>query len=120
MLSFDEMSKKEVGESSSAIRARVEKARGVQLGRFKCSNPVFCNAHMGTRDIRKYCVLADSAKLLFRDVVENLGISARAYDRILRVSRTIADLESSEHIKDEHLSEAVHYRSLDRTSRYLG
>jgi len=120
VLSFDELSKKEVGESSSSIRKRVETARTIQLKRFKNKETIFCNSHMGTREIRKYCVLSDSAKLLFRDVVENLGISARAYDRILRVSRTIADLDKSNSIKDEHLAEAVYYRSLDRTSRYLG
>jgi magnesium chelatase family protein len=120
VLSYDELSNKNPGESSEKIRARVEAAREIQLGRFKDIPEVFCNSHMDTRHIRQYCQLEDSAALLFKNVIEKIGLSARAYDRILRVARTIADLAQSENIKDEYLAEAIHYRSLDRTSRFFG
>ena len=120
VLSYEELSNKKSGEVSEKIRNRVEAARKIQLERFKDMPGIFCNSHMDTRQIREHCQLNDSAQLMFKNVIEKIGLSARAYDRILRVSRTIADIESCQNIKEEHLAEAIHYRSLDRTSQYFG
>jgi len=75
---------------------------------------MYCNADMQSKDIRKYCKVDDTGKALLKSAITKLGLSARAYDRILKVSRTIADLEGAEDIRPEHLSEAIQYRSLDR------
>jgi len=120
VLNYDELTSNKPGEKSEVIRQRVEAARDCQFERFKNIPGVYCNSHMDTGQIREYCKLDTSARQLFRDVIEKIGISARAYDRILRVGRTIADLSGSEEIKDEHLAEAIHYRSLDRTSKFFG
>ncbi|HEY6871962.1 MAG TPA: YifB family Mg chelatase-like AAA ATPase [Geobacteraceae bacterium] len=101
------------GESSAAIAKRVEAARDVQLERFK-GTKVHCNAHMSSRQIRKYCEPDAGGHRLLEVVTEKLGFSARAYTRILKVARTIADLDGSEHIHEQHIAEAIQYRSLDR------
>lgn len=101
-------------ESSESIRARVMKARAVQQERFRDRAGVHCNAHMATREIRRYCALTAPCKSLLRGAVESLGLSARAFDRILKVARTAADLEGVESIAERHVAEAIHYRSLDR------
>jgi len=101
-------------ESSEAIRARVIAARGVQQERFRAAAGVHCNAHMNTREIRRYCALTPTCKTLLQTAVESLGLSARAFDRILKVARTAADLDGSEAIAERHVAEAIHYRSLDR------
>jgi magnesium chelatase family protein len=101
------------GESSEVIRRRVEKAREVQMERFKGAK-IYCNAQMGPRHIRRFCRIDEEASSLLKKAIEQLGISARAYDRILKVSRTIADLEGSEEIKAYHVAEAIQYRVLDR------
>jgi len=101
------------GENSAAIAARVEKARDIQLDRFK-GTKVHCNAQMTSRHIRKFCEPDDAGHRLLEIVTEKLGLSARAYTRILKVARTIADLEGSEHLREQHLAEAIQYRSLDR------
>ena len=111
---FKELSGHPTGEKSSQIRERINKARKVQLERFKDEKQIFCNAHMESKEIRKYCAIDDESKELLRGAITKLGLSARAYDRILKVSRTIADLESSENIQPHHISEAIQYRSLDR------
>jgi magnesium chelatase family protein len=103
------------GEPSKTIRQRVVKARIIQLKRFENSN-IHNNAQMSRKDIDKYCQLDDYCKTLIKTAMEKLSLSARAYDRILKVSRTIADLDESENIKPEHLAEAIQYRSLDRES----
>lgn len=107
-------------ESSEAIRARVLRARAVQQERFREllseGKGVHCNAHMASREIRRYCVLSPSCKSLLQTAVESLGLSARAFDRILKVARTAADLDGAEAIAERHLAEAIHYRSLDRKS----
>ncbi|MDZ7262264.1 MAG: YifB family Mg chelatase-like AAA ATPase [candidate division KSB1 bacterium] len=103
------------GEPSSVIRERVERARKIQLQRFKDKKHIFCNARMESKDIRKYCKIDARGEELLKMAITRLGLSARAYDRILKVSRTIADLEGSPDIKPEHISEAIQYRSLDRT-----
>lgn len=102
------------GEPSSAIRERVVAARQIQLQRFR-EEKIFCNAQMTPRLIRKYCMIDAAAKTLLENAITRLGLSARAYDRILKVSRTIADIDSQEKIETHHVSEAIQYRSLDRT-----
>ncbi len=106
---------KVTGESSAAIRARVEKARQRQAARFTGAD-FFANAGMGEREIKEFCRLGREEKLLLRRAISRLGLSARAYSRILKVARTIADLEGRPEIGTGHLAEAVQYRSLDRRS----
>ncbi len=111
---FKDLSLDERAESSAAIRERVIAARGRQLARFENEAHIYANAHMDTRDIRRYCKIAESSKNLLRIAILRLGLSARAYDRILKVARTIADLENTADIADIHVSEAIQYRTLDR------
>ncbi len=101
-------------ESSEAIRGRVLAARAVQQERFREHAGVHCNAHMATREIRRFCALSSSCKTLLQTAVESLGLSARAFDRILKVARTAADLDGVDAIAERHIAEAIHYRSLDR------
>jgi magnesium chelatase family protein len=105
------------GETSSSIRERTRRAREVQYRRFSGTR-IFCNAQMGTRHIKQHCKLTPEAELMLKQAIEQLRLSARAYDRILKLSRTIADLAGSEPIGVEHIAEAVQYRSLDR--KYWG
>ena len=100
-------------ESSEEIRKRVVQARQIQLNRFK-NDKIYCNGQMRTRHIKKYCVLTKEAKEILETAMDKLGLSARAYSRILKVSRTIADLENSPDIQAHHISEAIQYRTLDR------
>jgi magnesium chelatase family protein len=113
---FDKLSGKETQESSATIRERVHKARLIQQQRFKDIETIHSNAQMNTKLIRKYCKLDDNGSQLIKTAMEKIGLSARAYDRILKVSRTIADLSGSENIQSVHLAEAIQYRSLDRDS----
>lgn len=112
-LTSDEITSTEAGESSSAIRERVEAARQIQRERFRRSH-VQSNAEMTTRLMRRWCELDVSSRRLLINAVERLGLSARAHDRILKVSRTIADLDRCERIESAHVAEAVQYRALDR------
>ena len=111
---YRELASSESGEKSGAIRARVQQAREVQLQRFVDQPNLFCNADMQARDIRQYCRLDTRSQELLKTAITKLGLSARAYDRILKVSRTIADLMKENDIQPEHISEAIQYRSLDR------
>jgi len=111
---YKELSSSAKGEPSSEIRKRVVKARELQQNRFKETPTIHNNADMPTREIRKYCQLDEQSSELLKMAMTKLGLSARAYDRILKVSRTIADLEGSENIQPAHISEAIQYRSLDR------
>lgn len=111
---FDKLSDDRRGESSVAIRKRVEKAREIQTARFEDFKEVHYNAQMGTKHIRQFCKLDATSKNLLKNAMQRLNLSARAYDRILKVSRTIADLSQSEQVNEEHISEAIQYRSLDR------
>ena len=111
---FEKLSDERKGETSLDIRKRVTKARQQQTTRFKDYDSVHYNAQMNVKQIRKYCKLDEVSMQLLKTAMERLNLSARAYDRILKVSRTIADLEQSEHITGSHLSEAIQYRSLDR------
>ena len=113
-VSYEELSSKAKGESSSSIRERVMKARNVQTQRFVEMEGVYCNAQMNTKMSRQICTLDKSGKQMLKKAITSLGLSARAYDRILKVSRTIADLEQSDSIETNHIAEAIQYRSLDR------
>jgi len=101
-------------ESSATIRERVIKAREIQKARFKDHKTTNCNAHLTPALMKKYCHLDSSGEQLLKTAMEKLNLSARAYDRILKVARTIADLDQSENIQPAHLAEAIQYRSLDR------
>lgn len=111
---FAELAGEATGESSTGIRTRVEAARQRQLHRFRARAHLFCNARMESKDIRNFCRVEAKGEALLKTAITKLGLSARAYDRILKVSRTIADLEGSEAILPEYVSEAIQYRSLDR------
>ena len=100
-------------ETSKDIRKRVNRARNVQIKRYREEN-IFSNSELKSSDIKKYCVLDKDSSDLLEQAFENLGLSARAYNKILKVARTIADLEESMDIKDIHIAEAIQYRSLDR------
>ena len=113
-VSFDEMTSNRKTESSQEIRERVILARQKQTERFEGNKEVFCNAMMSAQMVKHICEINPAGKTLLKTAMEKLGLSARAYDRILKVSRTIADLAGSEDIKIEHLAEAIQYRSLDR------
>jgi len=102
------------GEKSEFVRQRVNQARAIQLKRFDDRAEIFCNAHMTSRDLQKFCPIDEKSSNLLRVAINRLNLSARAYDRILKVSRTIADLAGMEHILSEHISEAIQYRALDR------
>ena len=111
---FEKLSDDRKGETSVDIRKRVTKARKIQTTRFADSDSVHYNAQMNTKQIRKHCVLDEASKQLLKTAMERLSLSARAYDRILKVARTISDLEGSKAVDGSHISEAIQYRSLDR------
>jgi magnesium chelatase family protein len=111
---FKELSAMRDGEPSVVIRERVLRARKIQQERFKDIEYIHCNAQMTPKMLKEYCKIGESGINLLKRAMEKLGLSARAYDRILKVSRTIADLEASENIENSHLAEAIGYRSLDR------
>lgn len=111
---FDELTSTRKTESSKAIRDRVIEGRERQKARFQDNPEVFCNAMMPSHQVKEVCQINEAGKNLLKTAMERLGLSARAYDRILKVARTIADISGSESIKVEHLAEAIQYRSLDR------
>jgi len=114
-VAFSELSNTKIkGEPSSAIRERVIKARDIQTERYKGIEAMYCNAQMSSKQLREICVINTAGENLLKRAMEKLNLSARAYDRILKVSRTVADLAASDDIKVEHLAEAIQYRSLDR------
>ncbi len=115
-LPFEDLVRKQPGEPSAAIRERVEAAREIQLQRFKDRPGIYFNAHMGPQELREFCQLDETSEQLLRTAIERFGYSARAYHRILKVARTIADLEASDRILPHHVSEAIQYRTLDRAS----
>lgn len=110
---YEQLTEKRKGESSEKIRERVNNARKIQTERYKDFD-INYNAQMGPKEIEKYCELDEVSQLLIKAAMLKLNLSARAYDRILKVARTIADLENSENIQSDHISEAIQYRSLDR------
>ena len=112
---YQELSSNLPAEGSAQIKERVNKARAKQLERLQ-NEGIMNNARMSHKQVRKFCVLGKEENELLKMAMSELNFSARAYDKILKVSRTIADLAGSEDIKTEHLSEAIQYRSLDRGS----
>ena len=112
---FEKLASSPQAEKSEDVRARVIKARELQSKRFKEHLSVHCNAQMSSKLLRRYAVPDSAGAAILRNAMEKLGLSARAYDRILKLSRTIADLEGSENIHAHHVAEAVQYRSLDRS-----
>ncbi|NJB82097.1 YifB family Mg chelatase-like AAA ATPase [Wenyingzhuangia aestuarii] len=111
---FDKLSNEIPAESSKSIKERVQKARNIQTKRYADKDNIHYNAQMDVKQIKQYCKLTSETKNLLKKAMESLNLSARAYDRILKVSRTIADLDSSENIQSQHIAEAIQYRSLDR------
>ncbi len=113
-VSFDKLSDVRSSEKSADIQKRVIEARKIQTERYRGQKNVYCNAQMNSKMLKKYCALNDVCLMLLKNAMEKLNLSARAYDRIIKVSRTIADLDRSENIEPSHIAEAIHYRSLDR------
>jgi magnesium chelatase family protein len=113
-ISFDEMTANRSTESSNEIRQRVVRAREIQARRYSDVDTVYCNAMMASNAVKEICPINDAGRKLLKNAMDRVGLSARAYDRILKVSRTIADLAGEESIGVEHLAEAIQYRSLDR------
>jgi magnesium chelatase family protein len=111
---FNELSMQKSAEPSEAIRTRVIKARDIQTQRYQNSEGIYCNAQMNSKQLKVVCVLDTAGQTLLKTAMNKLNLSARAYDRILKVSRTIADLAASEFILPEHVAEAITYRNLDR------
>jgi len=113
-VNFTELSNTKQGESSAVIRERVIKAREIQAERYKAYEGVYANAQMSSKQLQELCTIDHACEALLKKAMEKLSLSARAYDRILKVSRTISDLADSAQIRPEHLAEAIHFRSLDR------
>ena len=112
-VNYQDLSQPLKSESSVEIRKRVEAARAIQNQRF-AKRKIYCNAQMGTKLVNKFCVPDKTGKTLLETAMERLGLSARAYTRILKIARTIADLEAEEKILPQHIAEAIQYRTLDR------
>ena len=113
-VTYDQLKSEENAESSEEIKKRVDRARQIQVERFKGDEKTFCNAKMGVAQTKKYCKLDDFGENLLRNAFDKLKLSARAHDKVLKIARTIADLEGSENIEAKHVAEALSYRSLDR------
>ena len=113
-VAYQALAERGAGESSEAIRERVDRARLVQRERFARRPGIYANAHMAPRDIRSFCRVSDSADALLRTAIGRLGLSARGYHRVLKIARTVADLDGQAELAPQHVSEAIQYRSLDR------
>jgi magnesium chelatase family protein len=113
---FDKLAEERRAETSEVIGFRVMQARRIQIERFGDQNGIHSNSQMTPSLLRQYCELTGDSRIMLKNAMQKLGLSARAYDRILKVSRTIADLEASESIQPQHVAEAIQYRSLDRDS----
>jgi magnesium chelatase family protein len=113
-VSYTELAAERISEKSISVRERVVKAREIQDARFENNEGIHCNAQIRTKQLREVCKIDEAGNQLLKTAMEKLGLSARAYDRILKVARTIADLDGSERIETNHLAEAIQYRSLDR------
>ncbi len=113
-LKFTEMSADQPAESSAVVRARVNQARVIQQDRYQKEKQIHCNAHMQPKHLKKYCQLTPESQELLKNAINKLNLSARAYDRILKVARTISDLDNQPQIQSQHIAEALQYRSLDK------
>jgi magnesium chelatase family protein len=113
-LSYDELAQKTTGPDSASLRSQVASARAAQLARFKGEKKIFCNAHMESKHLKAHCELDAGSMTLLKTAIDKMGLSARAFDRIHKVARTIADLDGKDMIQQSHIAEAIHYRSLDR------
>jgi magnesium chelatase family protein len=113
-VSYSELAAERISEKSNSVRERVIKAREIQSRRYENNEGVHCNAQISSKQLREVCRIDEAGNQLLKTAMERLGLSARAYDRILKVARTVADLDASEHIETSHLAEAIQYRSLDR------
>ncbi len=111
---YKELSDTRPAERSSVIRKRVMDCRKIQEKRYEGTKGVYCNAQMSAKHLRKYCRIDETGHAILKNAMDKLGLSARAFDRILKLSRTIADLDAAEEIGSVHLAEAINYRSLDR------
>ena len=110
----EEMTAQTMGEDTTAVRKRVASARQLAEQRFKAESGISCNAEMRSLHLREFCILDDASRNLLESAIRKLGLSARAMDRILKVSRTIADLAGDRHLQSNHLAEAIQYRTIDR------
>jgi magnesium chelatase family protein len=117
-LPYEDLIKKKGTETSAEMREKVIKAREIQRNRFKNRKGIFCNANMESKDLREFCVLENGCEETLKTAINRLGLSARAYDRILKVSQTIADLKGSEFISKSDIAEAIQYRTLDRKTDF--
>ena len=112
---YKELRSTGVTEESAVVRERVLRARALQTARFAGEKKVFSNSQMPPKLIRKHCAISDDGEKMLENAISRMGLSARAHDRILKVARTIADLDASENLETRHLGEAIQYRTLDRT-----
>lgn len=117
-VAYGDLAGEQSGESSATIRSRVQQARAVQRTRFRDQRGVYANAHMSARDLRRHCRLSEPVQSVLRQAVTRLSLSARAYHRVLKIARTIADLAGAAEIMTAHVSEAIQYRSLDRKQEF--
>ena len=117
-LPYKEMSGSHSGDSSSQIKDRVEGARDIQKERYKRRKRFYCNGQMGSKDLKIFCRLDKASQKLLEKAVERLGLSARSYHRILKIARTIADLDQVEELQAGHIAESIQYRRLDRRNIY--
>jgi magnesium chelatase family protein len=117
-VAYGDLTSQQWGEPSAAIRSRVERARAIQRTRFREQRGVYANAHMSARDLRRHCRLSEPVESVLRQAVARLNLSARAYHRVLKIARTIADLGGSAELTTAHVSEAIQYRSLDRKREF--
>jgi magnesium chelatase family protein len=114
---YRDLTNQESGEPSGVIRERVNRVRQIQVKRFK-GHKIYCNGQMSNRHIKKFCAIDGESQQLLETAIDRFGLSARAYVRILKVARTIADLDGAASISSAHISEAIQYRSLDRSYLY--
>ncbi len=113
-VSYTELSEERISEKSNSVRERVVKAMEIQDKRYSPNERIHCNAQMSSKQLREICKIDEAGNQLLKTAMEQLGLSARAYDRILKVAKTIADLDNAAKIETSHLAEAIQYRSLDR------